>query len=136
MKIIAKRLKPGEDLKKRIIEIASEEGISAGCVVNAAGSLAKATLRTGFKNGKPILKHYQKLEVVSLTGTIGKSGSHVHLHLSGADISGKVFGGHLVDGCIVFTTIELMILSFDDKVFTTEIDPKTGFEELLIKTIS
>ena len=69
------------------------------------------------------------LEIVSATGTIATGGVHVHLAVSDRD--GKVTGGHLMNGCLVHTTVELCILS-SDVIFTREFDPKTGYNELVI----
>jgi riboflavin synthase alpha subunit len=49
----------------------------------------------------------EPMEIVSLTGTLSSEGLHVHISLAGPD--GACFGGHLVHGCIVDTTAELVI---------------------------
>lgn len=133
MKIIVERLKPKSDLKEEIQRIASERRVTAGCILNGTGSLSQAKFRTDSKNGEVITKSFRKLEIVSLTGTIGELGQHIHVHISGADRQARVFGGHLLPGCIVHTTAELMMLAFDDYRFLAEYDPATGFKELFIK---
>jgi uncharacterized protein len=133
-KTIIQRLKPNQDLKLAIIQIAKENNIPAGCIINAVGSLKKATLRTNVVNGKPIIKILKKdFEIVSMIGTICKDGSHEHIHISCADEDGNVFGGHLMEGCIVKTTVELMILEFSEYIFSVEEDEETGFKELVVK---
>ena len=47
----------------------------------------------------------------------------------------SVVGGHMVPGCIVNTTCELVILAFDRYEFSKEFDQNTGYNELLIKEI-
>lgn len=133
MKVIVERLNPGTDLKNEIKRVASENEITSGCIINAVGSLVSVKVRTDATNGVETFKEFVKVEVVSLTGTIGEMGKHLHVHLSGSDIDGNVIGGHLSEGCIVKTTIELMILVFEDLRFLTELDPNTGFKELYVK---
>jgi hypothetical protein len=71
------------------------------------------------------------LEIVSLSGTIASFGGS-HLHLSVADSSGRVLGGHVKEGCIVHTTVELVIGVLEGYAFHREIDPDTGFPELVV----
>jgi predicted DNA-binding protein with PD1-like motif len=49
-----------------------------------------------------------KFEIVSLTGTLSV-GCH-HLHVAIADSTGAVFGGHLLPGCVVRTTAEIVLV--------------------------
>jgi len=70
------------------------------------------------------------LEVVSATGTIARNGLHIHLAI--ADNKGDVFGGHLHQGCIVNTTVELIVGVLTDNVFTRELDKNTGWKELIV----
>ena len=135
MNIVVERLHKGSDLKLELKRIACERKITAGCIINAVGSLSRMRIRTDAKNGKEIIKDYGKVEIVSLIGTIGELGNHMHIHIAGGQIDGVVVGGHLVEGCIVHTTVELMILSFNDLKFLTELDSVTGFQELMVKEI-
>lgn len=136
MNIVVERLHKGSDLKLEITRIAQEQKITAGCIINAVGSLSHMNVRTDVQNGKLILKNYGKVEIVSLIGTIGEFGAHTHIHIAGGQIDGVVVGGHLVEGCIVHTTVELMILSINNLKFLTEKDIETGFQELIIKKIN
>jgi predicted DNA-binding protein with PD1-like motif len=70
------------------------------------------------------------LEIVSLTGTLGADGLHVHISLAAAD--GVCIGGHLVQGCIVNTTAELVIGELPDVAFHRLADPATGYAELVV----
>ena len=73
----------------------------------------------------------EELEVVAGTGTVSKSGFHIHIVV--ADKDGVTTGGHLKNGCIVRTTVELVILKFDDQEYKREPDKSTGYDELVIK---
>ena len=55
-------------------------------------------------------------EIVSLTGVLSTHGSHIHISIS--DSTGKTIGGHLMDGCKVYTTAELIIGQDYTKIFT------------------
>ena len=127
------RLKPNQDLKKSIIQFAKKNKIQSGCIINAVGSLKKATLRTNVVNKIPVVKVFERdFEIVSVIGTICEDGSHIHVHLSCADEEANVYGGHLMEGCIVKTTVELIILEFSEYIFSVEKDEETGFDELVV----
>ena len=50
-----------------------------------------------------------------------------------ADASGQVFGGHVARGCRVRTTAELLLVLLPEHRFSRELDPSTGFMELVIQ---
>jgi uncharacterized protein len=132
MKQYTKRLHNGEDLKKEIENFAEEKNISAGCILSLVGGLSKTVLKTPRKPGEMSQHVIEKdVEIVSGTGTVSKHGHHIHLAVTDKD--GKTVGGHLDYGCIVRVTTELVILSFNDVVYTREDDPETGFKELTVK---
>ncbi|MFN8152851.1 MAG: PPC domain-containing DNA-binding protein [Bacteroidia bacterium] len=123
------RLKPGDDLKKSIDEIAKDYQIAAGVIITCVGSLMKATIRFA---GEPETTEINgPLEIVSLTGTLATTGSHIHISLS--DKTGKTIGGHLKEGNAVYTTAELCIGVLPALQFTREKDETTGYPELTIK---
>lgn len=128
-KIYALRLKPQQDVKLALEQFAKENSIKSGFIVTAVGSLQEATLRLA--DQKDPVSYKEKLEIVSLVGTISPNG--VHFHVSLADKTGKTFGGHMSEGCKVYTTVELFICSLDDVIFSREDAPQTGFRELVIK---
>lgn len=123
------RLKPGQDLKKELMFYCQMHHLHAACIISAVGSLNKAHLR--LSNGKDVVEFKGPFEIVSLTGTVGPDG--VHMHISIADFEGRVLGGHLMDGCEIYTTAEIVLLESLDLAFTREIDGHTGFKELVIK---
>lgn len=132
MRLLCERLHRGSDLKLEIVRIAKQNNIPGACIVNAVGSLSELAIRTDVKNNKPIIKNYGKVEIVSLIGTIGENGTHVHIHIAGGLQNGNVVGGHLIEGCMVHTTVELMLLITNEYIFKTELDSETGFDELKI----
>ena len=73
----------------------------------------------------------EPLEIVSLMGTVSEHGCHLHASFSRADLS--AFGGHLLPGCIVNTTAEIVLAEIPDRVFTRQPDGETGYDELVIR---
>lgn len=124
---IVERLKPGEELQSALKRVAFEHNLKAGVIACAVGSLSVASLRmAGASESKTI---EGPLEIVSITGTLSDTTMHVHLSVS--DSTGKTTGGHLVPGCKVFTTIELVILDLSDEwVFDRKTDEQTTYLEL------
>lgn len=121
------RLTKGMDLKKEIESYAINNKIS-GFIVCSVGCLSKLTIRLA--DGKSILEKDGAFEIVSITGTLSENG--VHIHISVSDESGNTIGGHLKDGCIINTTAEIILKTFDDIKFKREYDEKTGYNELVI----
>lgn len=71
------------------------------------------------------------VEILTLTGTIAPSGSH--LHASVANGTGRVWGGHVAQGCIVRTTAEVLLAPLPGWSFAREHDAATGFAELVVR---
>lgn len=122
------RLKPGQDLKKEIDALVKEKNIKAGWINTCVGSLTHYTIR--FANQPEGSKGEGHYEIVSLVGTVSVNGSHVHISIS--DSTGKTIGGHLLEGCTVYTTAEIIITETDKYSFTREKDGSTPWEELQI----
>lgn len=127
--LICVRLKGDQDLKKEINLLCEQQGINAGAIISSVGSLKKINFRLA--NSKDFLQVTDFFEIVSLNGTVSKNG--VHLHISVSDKNGQVFGGHLMDENIIYTTCELVLLRIDSFNFKRELDPSTKFKELKIE---
>lgn len=123
------RLKPGEDLKEGIEKIVKEKNIKAGWVAACVGSLTDYTIR--FANQPDGSKGSGHFEIVSLVGTVSINGSHLHISIS--DSTGKTIGGHLMPGCKIYTTGEIVLQSTDKYEFAREKDGSTPWEELQVK---
>jgi len=126
------RLGKGDDLKQFITDFFTDQKMSSGVIVSAVGSLSKASLRmAGAQPDAQDIRNYDgHFEIVSLTGTVAGNGLHLHMAIS--DSEGVVFGGHLKEGCLVDTTVELVIASDTELQFKREVDQATGFDELTI----
>jgi hypothetical protein len=128
MNIYAIRLQPDQDLKISLENYARENQINAGVVLTCVGSLNNAALRMADEN---IIKTFTgKYEIVSLVGTFSADGCHLHISLSDKD--GNVIGGHLKEGCDIYTTAEIVIGDIKNLIFTRAMDENTGFKELVI----
>jgi hypothetical protein len=129
MQVFTFRLKPGQDLFNEIESVVAEKNIEAGCVLSAVGSLTYATLRLA--NRESYSEYEGHFEIVSMTGTVSAHGSHLHMSISDGD--GKMIGGHLVPGCKIYTTAEMVLAVFEDVVYRREYAEDSGYEELKVK---
>jgi predicted DNA-binding protein with PD1-like motif len=130
MKTHTFRLRPGEDLFNSIQKFVDDKNIEAGCVLSCVGSLTHATLRLA--NRDDFNEYDGFFEIVSMTGTVAVSGSHLHISISDGD--GVTLGGHLVPGCIIYTTAEIVIAAFEDVIYSRELlQNDSGYEELVVR---
>ena len=128
MQIHTFRLKPGQDLFDEIETFVHEKHIEAGCILSAVGSLTHATLRLA---NRDLYNEYDgHFEIVSMTGTVSVHGSHLHVVISDGD--GVTTGGHLVSGCKIYTTAEMVLAVFEDVVYKREFAVDSGYEELVV----
>jgi len=125
------RLKPGDDVREKIENYILQNNINAGWLVTCTGSLTDYNIR--FANQEKGSSGKGHFEIVSLTGTTSKNGSHVHI--SKSDSIGKTIGGHLLKGCIVYTIAEIIIQSTTDLNFKREKDGSTPWDEFEIEKI-
>ena len=132
MRAHAFRLTPGADLRAELERLTRELSLGAGCIVSCVGSLSQARLRMpGAAGEAEAFRTFEgPMEIVSLAGTLGPDGPHVHMSLARAD--GACIGGHLVAGCIVHTTAELVIGELQGVEFRRLPDAATGYSELTV----
>lgn len=129
MKIYTFRLKPNQDLFDSIESFVVNNEIEAGCILSSVGSLTHATLRLA--NRSDYNEYEGFFEIVSMTGTVSTNGSHIHIAISDGD--GVTIGGHLVSGCKIYTTVEIVLTVFEDVVYRRELlKNDSGYEELMV----
>lgn len=95
----------GEDLLLGLTDICVKENINLGWV-EAIGAVQKA--KVAFYNQRS--HKYQNIvfsksmEILKLTGNVSMRGGSpiVHAHIILSDEDGKAFGGHLLEGTVVF----------------------------------
>lgn len=131
MKVHSVRLHRGDDLLNSIKKLAIEKQIQSGVILSAVGCVLQARLRDA--SGVNIRDVEEHCEIVSLNGTVSEKRCHMHLALSKEDLS--TVGGHMVDGCIINTTCELVIGELPGQEIDVEFDNETGYKELIFKTI-
>ena len=127
MKPYILRLKPNQDIKLELLKYAQERNIKTASIVSAVGSVSSMKVRIA--DGKTIVSDTHNREVLSLSGTLinGK----IHAHIGAISTSMDVFGGHLMEGCIVHTTMEITLLDLSEDVQAERIfDSETGYDEL------
>ncbi len=128
MKVFAIRLRPGQDVGHELSRFVAENGLRASFILTCVGSLRQAALRLANQPGTTLYE--DKFEIVSLVGTLDTGGYHIHISLS--DGQGRTIGGHLMPGCLVYTTAEIVIGEAEHLVFTRPFDPESGYPELAV----
>jgi len=116
------------DLLDQLTAICQKENISLG-KVQAIGAVKKA--KVGYYNQKT--REYQlveidkNLEITNLSGNISLRDNKpmVHAHITLSDKDGNAFGGHLVQGTIVFAC-EFIIHIFAGPAYHRAHDENTG----------
>lgn len=134
MKTLPLRLTPGQDLRSALEAAVREQGCQAAFVISGIGSLSDARIRFAGVDLAQTLAGDS--EILSLSGTVGvdEAGrSHSHLHMAVSTAAGAVFGGHVVPGCRVRTTAEVLLGLLPEWRFSREADPATGFPELVVR---
>ena len=123
------RLSPGEDLKENLQRFTQRHSLAAGCIVTAVGSLQQANLRFAGQDTSTALS--QRFEIISLVGTLSLNG--LHLHMAIADEQGHTLGGHVMPGCLIYTTAEIVVGSLSGVTFHRALDRQTGYRELVME---
>ena len=127
MKPYLLRLKPNQDIKQELLKFVLDRNTKVASIVSALGSVSSMQVRIA--DGKSVVCDTQYREVLSLSGTLinGK----IHAHIGAISTKMDVFGGHLLDGCIVHTTMEITLLDLSDDVYAERTyDSETGYDEL------
>lgn len=127
MKTVCRRLHRGDDLLLSIRTLCEREKIDAAVMLSAVGCVSRAVLRDA--GGVNLRSVDEPCEIVSLNGTASRTRCHLHLALSREDLS--VIGGHMMPGCIVNTTCELVLGVLEHMRFDVEQDAQTGYDELI-----
>ena len=98
------QLPPGSDLRRGLEEFAVARAAS-GFVLGVVGDLSQAAFQCP---GRPSPTRIEgDLEIITLQGTLGPEG--VHLHLSLSDGACQVWGGHLEHGSVVRKGAQVLV---------------------------
>ncbi len=125
----ATRLFPGNDLKTSIEKFVAANNIQAGWIVTCVGSITEFSIR--FANKLHVKKGSGYFEIINLSGTVSTNGSHLHICI--ADVDGNTIAGHLMEGCKIYTTAEIVLVESGKYIFEREKDVITSWKELQIK---
>ncbi len=129
MKYYCVRLRRGDDLLEGIEKLARDSRIGAGVVLSGVGCVSCAKVRDA--GGVELREIGEPCEIVSLNGTVSAARCHIHIALSKTDLS--TVGGHLVRGCVVNTTCELVVGALDGWQYGVCQDESTGYDEIVFK---
>jgi predicted DNA-binding protein with PD1-like motif len=132
MEVFPLRVLPDMDLRGALERAVASRSCRAAFLISGIGSLRQARLRLAGAAEPDVLRG--DLEILTLSGTIASNGSH--LHMSVANAKGLVLGGHVAHGCTVRTTAETLLLLLPEWSFTRELDPTTGFAELVVRPVA
>ncbi|CAL8069521.1 unnamed protein product [Calicophoron daubneyi] len=128
------RLAPGQDVRGCLENYVVKHKLAGAFIITCCGSVESAHLRLANLQER---NFPGPLEIVSLVGTIASDGSP-HLHISLADSSGHVFGGHLLGPSPVHTTAEIVLGVTGFETPTTDSSPpqelRRAFESFLTET--
>ena len=135
--VVAFRLPPGTDVLDGITEVCKKHNIKNGIIMSALGSWRKAAFCNPVTtaDGKPgyseptVLNGNGFLELISMSGMIchdteGNILPHIHITLT--DERGNAFGGHLISGCEVLLTTDIVIGILDDIIMGRRFDEEAG----------
>jgi uncharacterized protein len=137
------RLHPEADLKQSILQFTKLHKISSGSIITAVGSLNSVKFRLASASpnnpSEVFTESTRKYEIVSLVGTTefdkDTDNAYGHFHISVADEKGMVFGGHLLDGCFVYTTVEITIAAVPS-LQNVRLPDQSGYKELVVRDLS
>ena len=129
MQSLPLRIAPGADLREALESEFVSRGASAAFVISAIGSLSATCLR--FAGAAEATRVEGPVEILTLAGSLSADGAH--LHMSVADATGRVSGGHVAHGCLVRTTAEVLVVLMAEWSFARELDPATGYRELVVR---
>lgn len=145
--VIALRLPPGADVYKTVEEVAKSEGITSGLILSGLGALRQVTLRNVrlFPEEYPVQDRHriytpkaEPMELLALTGNISQIENQILIHAHAVVSSGldnaRAFGGHLLEGCIVFSTAEIVLCSIQGISMLRDMDPQTKMVQLTFST--
>jgi len=129
------RLSENEDLLEAVTQVAKKARIHAGFFI-LIGTLKSAKLGF-FREGKyETIEMRRPVEIVSCLGNISMKKGKVfaHAHVAVSDEKGRAFGGHVMPGCIIGATGELVMVETSGVRLLRELDERTKLSLLSFKS--
>jgi predicted DNA-binding protein with PD1-like motif len=130
--IIIARLNEDEDLFDGIKKRVQESGVKAGAIF-AIGALKQLSAGILVGGEYRINDVAGPLEIASCIGNAAvdeKGETAIHAHIVVSNEKGEAFGGHIMPGCKVGVTAELIIIEAVDVTLKRITNPKTKFRML------
>ena len=133
-KIVIARLYEDEDLLETINQTAKQSNVNTG-VFSLIGTLKRAAFEFYRARKYSVIRIGGPLEIVSCTGNISlkENQPFAHAHIALSDEKGNVKGGHVMTGCIVGATGELMLIEAVNLSLHRRYDEKTNLFLLAIE---
>jgi len=131
--LIVAKLDDGDDLLRRIDELAARWDVKHGLVMWAIGMLRD--FEVGYFNGKEYERetYAEPMELLALHGTFaGESDPRAHLHVAAAGRDHRVVGGHLFRASVAVLN-ELCMRRLSHVELGRTLNPKSGLKELTVK---
>jgi len=136
-RIIVAKFGVGADVLECLERLIKEKEIRAGAIITGIATLAKMRVRSldsipkDFPKVQPGLNVFEvegPLEVLNVSGIIFVRDKEVavHPHITACDANGKMYGGHLMAGSIVYMTCELVIGEFEGLTMGSKFDERAG----------
>ena len=104
MRVLPLHLEAGADIR-RSLEALAQQQQADGFVLSVVGNLRRACFACPGRSEPTVLEG--ELEIITLQGTLGPGG--VHLHLSFSDADCQVWGGHLEHGSQILRGADLLV---------------------------
>jgi len=125
-KVVFARLYEDEDLLEVIASTSKQARISAGSFT-LIGTLKKAKIGFYHEGNYEPIEIAKPLEIVSCIGNISlkEKAPIVHAHIVVSDKKGQAFGGHVLSGCLISVTGELMLVEAIGIKLEKRFDEKT-----------
>ncbi len=123
------RLRPGDDLRAALEAAVQDAGCEAAFVLSGIGSLERTRLRLAGADSPETIDG--DVEILTLSGSVAANGTHLHASVS--DARGRVWGGHVVPGCRVRTTAEVLVALLPAWRLARQPDAVTGYDELVAR---
>lgn len=127
-KLVWPEIKNGDDLHNSLTVYCIKNNVKAGLIL-AVGALKNAKLSFYDQAKKVFIPQNinKSLEILSCLGNISlKDGKpFVHAHLTVSDKTGRVYGGHLEKGSIIFAC-ECTIVETSGELLNRKFDKLTG----------
>jgi len=125
-KIVFARLFEGEDLLESVTQAVEKSGIRAGFFI-LIGTIKKAVMGFFHRGQYQSIELDGPFEIVSCMGNVSikENKPFAHAHIAVSNRKGEVFGGHVLPGCIIDATGELVLVEATDVELQRELEEKT-----------